>query len=85
MLDEPHHSSEIILCATSARTESDPRMSTIAAAIDPPDAILCRMEAGQYTRADLDRLPGWRQRASNVLMRKRPLTMKMAWRLHRER
>jgi HTH-type transcriptional regulator / antitoxin HigA len=55
--------------------------------IDPPDAvdaIRYRMETGQHTQADLGRLLGSRQRASDVLMRKRPLTMKMAWRLHRE-
>jgi HTH-type transcriptional regulator/antitoxin HigA len=55
--------------------------------IDPPDAvdaIRYRMETGQHTQADLGRLLGSRQRASDVLTRKRPLTMKMAWRLHRE-
>lgn len=55
--------------------------------IDPPDAvdaIRYRMETGDHTQADLGRLLGSRQRASDVLTRKRPLTMKMAWRLHRE-
>jgi HTH-type transcriptional regulator/antitoxin HigA len=55
--------------------------------IDPPDAvdaIRYRMETGEHTQADLGRLLGSRQRASDVLTRKRPLTMKMAWRLHRE-
>ena len=55
--------------------------------IEPPnpvDAIRYRMETGGYTQADLGRLLGSRQRASDVLTRKRPLTMQMAWKLHRE-
>ena len=54
--------------------------------IEPPntiDAIRYRMETGGYTQADLGRLLGSRQRASDILTRKRPLTMRMAWRLHR--
>src|SRR6202047_1441447 len=55
--------------------------------IEPPDtidAIRSRMETGGYTPADLWRLLGSRQRASDILTRKRPLTMRMAWKLHRE-
>ena len=55
--------------------------------VDPPDpveAIRFGMETGGRTQADLGRLLGSRQRASDILGRKRPLTMKMAWRLHRE-
>src|SRR5437588_11270863 len=55
--------------------------------IEPPnaiDAIRYRMETGGYTQADLGRLLGSRKRASDILTRKRTLTMKMAWRLHRE-
>ena len=55
--------------------------------IEPPDtidAIRYRMEMGEYTQADLGRLLGSRQRASDILTGKRPLTMSMAWRLHRE-
>jgi HTH-type transcriptional regulator/antitoxin HigA len=55
--------------------------------IEPPDtidAIRYRMETGGYTQADLGRLLGSRQRASDILTRKRPLTMRTAWRLHRE-
>ncbi len=55
--------------------------------IEPPnaiDAIRYRMETGSYTQADLGRLLGSRQRASDILTKKRPLTMRMAWRLHRE-
>ncbi|MCC6888592.1 MAG: XRE family transcriptional regulator [Hyphomicrobiales bacterium] len=55
--------------------------------IDPPnpvEAIRYRMETGGYTQSDLGRLLGSRQRASDVLRRKRGLTMQMAWKLHRE-
>ena len=55
--------------------------------IEPPDtinAIRYRMETGGYTQADLGRLLGSRQCASEILTRKRPLMMRMAWRLHRE-
>jgi HTH-type transcriptional regulator / antitoxin HigA len=46
--------------------------------IDPPatiDAIRYRMETDGYTQADLGRLLGSRQRASDILTKKRPLTM----------
>lgn len=55
--------------------------------IDPPgtiEAIRYRMETGGFTQADLGRLLGSRQRASDILTRKRALTMSMAWKLHRE-
>src|SRR3954471_25010874 len=55
--------------------------------IEPPEAIEAiryRMETGSYTQADLGRLLGSRQRASDILARKRPLTMRMAWKLHRD-
>jgi HTH-type transcriptional regulator/antitoxin HigA len=55
--------------------------------IEPPepiDAIRYRMETGGYTQADLGRLLGSRQRASDILTRRRSLTMRMAWKLHRE-
>jgi HTH-type transcriptional regulator / antitoxin HigA len=55
--------------------------------IEPPDAIDAiryRMEMSNYTQADLGRLLGSRQRASDILTGKRPLTMRMAWRLYRE-
>jgi HTH-type transcriptional regulator / antitoxin HigA len=51
---------------------------------DPIDAIRYRMELGGYTQADLGRVIGSRQRASDILSRKRRLTMKMAWKLHRD-
>ena len=55
--------------------------------IEPPDtidAIRYRMETGGYTQADLGRLLGSRQRASDIMTGKRPITMRMAWKLHRE-
>ena len=55
--------------------------------IEPPDtidAIRYRMEIGGYTQADLGRLLGSRQRASDILTRRRRLTMQMAWKLHRD-
>jgi HTH-type transcriptional regulator / antitoxin HigA len=55
--------------------------------IEPPDpieAIRWRMEIAGYSQADLGRLIGSRQRASDILSRKRRLTMQMAWKLHRE-
>ena len=54
--------------------------------IEPPDtidAIYYRMETGGYTQADRGRVLGSRQRASDILTRKRSLTMRMAWKLHR--
>jgi HTH-type transcriptional regulator/antitoxin HigA len=55
--------------------------------IDPPDpveAIKYRMEQGGYRQRDLAALLGSRSRASEILSRKRPLTLEMAWRLNRE-
>jgi HTH-type transcriptional regulator/antitoxin HigA len=55
--------------------------------IDPPDpvaAIQFRMQMTGLTQADLGRLLGSRQRASDVLRRRRPLTHAMMWKLHRE-
>jgi HTH-type transcriptional regulator/antitoxin HigA len=51
---------------------------------DPVEAIRYRMEIGNYTQSDLGRLLGSRQRASDILSRKRRLTMQMAWRLYRD-
>ena len=50
---------------------------------DPVDAVRWRMRAGGFTQADLGRLIGSRQRASDILSRRRRLTMQMAWKLHR--
>ena len=55
--------------------------------IDPPDpieAIKFRMEQKGYSQTDLAQLLGSRSRASEILSRKRPLTMEMAWKLNRE-
>jgi HTH-type transcriptional regulator/antitoxin HigA len=55
--------------------------------IDPPDpieAILLRMEQRGLTRRDLEKVLGGRSRVSEVLNRKRPLTIEMIRRLHLE-
>lgn len=55
--------------------------------IDPPDAVeAIRFRMGQagLGQADLARLLGSRSRASEILRRKRPLTLEQAWKLHRE-
>jgi HTH-type transcriptional regulator / antitoxin HigA len=55
--------------------------------IEPPDvidAIRYSMEIGGHSQADLGRLLGSRQRASDILNGKRLLTMRMAWKLNRE-
>lgn len=51
---------------------------------DPVDAILQRMEQAGYSQADLARLIGSRSRASEILHRRRALTMPIAHKLHRE-
>jgi HTH-type transcriptional regulator/antitoxin HigA len=51
---------------------------------DPVEAIRWRMQTAGYSQADLGRLIGSRQRASDILSRKRRLTMRMAWKLHSE-
>jgi len=50
---------------------------------DPVDAVRWRMQTGGFTQADLGRLIGSRQRASDILKRRRRLTLQMAWKLHR--
>jgi HTH-type transcriptional regulator / antitoxin HigA len=53
--------------------------------IDPPDpveAINYRMDLSGYSQADLAKLIGSRSRASEIMGRKRPLTMEQAWKLH---
>ncbi len=55
--------------------------------IDPPDAVEAirfRMEQAGWSQADLARLLGSRSRASEIMARKRPLTMDQASKLHRE-
>ncbi len=51
---------------------------------DPVDAILFRMEQQGHTRSHLAHLFGSRSRASEVLSRKRPLSIAMVRVLHRE-
>jgi HTH-type transcriptional regulator/antitoxin HigA len=55
--------------------------------VDPPgpiDAIRFQMDVRGYSQADLGRVLGSRRRASEILSGRRPLTMQMAWTLHRE-
>jgi HTH-type transcriptional regulator/antitoxin HigA len=51
---------------------------------DPIEAIKFRMEQAGLTPKDLEPMIGRRNRVYEVLNRRRPLTMKMAWRLHHE-
>jgi HTH-type transcriptional regulator/antitoxin HigA len=53
-------------------------------AADPVDAIRFRMEQAGYTQADLAAVLGSRSRASEILARKRGLTMEQAFRLYRQ-
>jgi HTH-type transcriptional regulator/antitoxin HigA len=50
---------------------------------DPVELIRYVMEQRGLTRKDLEAALGSRARVSEILNRRRPLTMKMAWRLHR--
>jgi HTH-type transcriptional regulator/antitoxin HigA len=55
--------------------------------VDPPDAVEAirfRMEQSGLGQADLARLLGSRSRASEIMGRKRSLTLEQAWKLHRE-
>jgi len=49
---------------------------------DPIDAIKRRMEQRGLTRRDMEKLLGSRSRVSEILNRKRPLTLAMIRRLH---
>ncbi len=49
---------------------------------DPVDAILFRMEQQGLTRKDLEPMLGSRGRISEILSRKRPLTLEMIRALH---
>jgi HTH-type transcriptional regulator / antitoxin HigA len=51
---------------------------------DPIEAILYHMESRGLTRRDLEPQIGNRSRVSEVLNRKRPLTLRMIQRLHSE-
>jgi HTH-type transcriptional regulator/antitoxin HigA len=50
---------------------------------DPVDAILFRMEQQGLTRKDLEPILGSRSRVSEILNRKRKLTLEMIRRLHK--
>jgi HTH-type transcriptional regulator/antitoxin HigA len=51
---------------------------------DPVEAIKFRMEQASLTQADLARTIGSVSRASEILRRKRHLTIEMIWKLNRE-
>lgn len=51
--------------------------------LDPVEAIQYRMEQAGLTQAKLAALLGSRSRASEIMNRRRPLTLDMAWKLHR--
>lgn len=51
---------------------------------DPVEAIQYRMELGGFRSRDLARLLGSKSRASEVLNRKRPITLEMVATLNRE-
>lgn len=51
--------------------------------LDPVEAIRYRMEQAGLTQAKLAVLLGSRSRASEIMSRRRPLTLDMAWKLHR--
>jgi plasmid maintenance system antidote protein VapI len=69
--------------STSLSNPATPRTAIAAKAHWAHPAEIKR-QFGDMVEADLGRLLGSRQRASDILTRKRPLTMRMAWRLHRE-
>jgi HTH-type transcriptional regulator/antitoxin HigA len=52
--------------------------------VDPVEAIKFRMDQMGMTRADLAKLLGGRSKVSEVLNRKRPLSLAMIRRLHRQ-
>ena len=51
---------------------------------DPVDAILFRLEQEGKTRSDLEKVIGSRARVSEILNRRRPLTIRMITRLRAE-
>lgn len=52
--------------------------------LDPIGAIIARMENSGRTRKDFERIVGSSGRASEILNRKRHLTLPMIWRLVRD-
>jgi HTH-type transcriptional regulator/antitoxin HigA len=52
--------------------------------VDPVDAIRYRMDQMGWSQSDLAQLVGSRSRASEILSRKRPLTLGVIQKLHKE-
>jgi HTH-type transcriptional regulator / antitoxin HigA len=60
------------------------RMNWPDEALDPIDAIHARMETSGRTRKDFEKIAGSSGKASEILTRKRHLTLPMIWRLVEE-
>lgn len=72
---------DVLLALTEAY---ETRRWPTPAAGDPVDVIASHMQACGYTRKDLARVLGSMSRASEILNRRRPLTLVMIQRLHKE-
>lgn len=85
------------LMAAKANTPEGERLDVLATLVeayerkhfplelpDPVEAIKFRMEQLELTPKDLEPMIGRMNRVYEVLNHKRPLTLKMIWRLHRE-
>ena len=68
----------------AALIESDEAKHWPIDAPDPVEAIRARMQEAGNFQADMVRLLGSRCRASEILARRRGLTMKQAYRLYRD-
>ena len=77
----PEHD-ELEVLSTLVSAYEDKRWPIEAS--DPVEAVKYHMEETGRSQADLAVLFGSRSRASEVLNRKRMLTIEMAWKLHRE-
>ncbi len=66
----------------SALVESYEKKNPPREETDPIDCILHRMESMALTRKDLEPILGTRARVSEILTRKRPLTLSMIRQIH---
>lgn len=78
----PGSAQERELDALATLVDAYERRAFPIAPLDPVAAILARMEALSWSRRDLEPLIGSRARVSEVLTRKRALTLPMIRRLH---
>jgi HTH-type transcriptional regulator/antitoxin HigA len=79
---QPGSPEEDLLDVMVTLTESYETRHHAFGSADPVDAILFRMEQGGHSRADLESILGSKSRASEILRRKRPLSLAMIRRLH---